>query len=725
MNKSVNLSICLLSALSSATGMHATSLQGSAMTAVADSIPAEVKAAEEYADSLMSTINLKEVTVEAQMSMAIKNGEAYIPKSRLKKASFDTFQLLQGMHIPSLYIDPVSQTISSVTREGVAFYINGIEATQTEVYKLQPKDVLRVEVLTNPIDPKYHGAKSVLNIVARKYAYGGFLNATASQTFIANKGDYSIYNKHVVGASTWQFTGSMGYDNTNGNIYESRKVYQMSDVDGTPWVLDRYISQEVQKRRYWTYKGGIQWLYAKTQNFNAQVTAGVNGHRQPHNDRTGTITDIVDGATTTGTSTIDFATSAVAPMLNFNVNYMPSQRVYLMAQGGVTGTLYNINDRRTESVGSSFVDYHNIADEKVVAPTGTLAAYYIFPNDTQLGVHVTDQAAIYNTSYTGTADTHQRFVTNTTSVRASYAINFLKQWSLSVNAAYEHALTRQNGVADMHENNVSAYLNISGRASTKHSFNFTGEYRPMAPAPSMYTDVVTQNSQFTATTGNPNLRWQKYFSLNFTYVWLMSNKFNLLIAPKYSGVIDCTVNGYMPHGNLMYRYPITSGDYRNLYVFLTLSYNITPSLSVDASATLNNFHQTGIFRQNAWHVSPNVSVNYNPNSHLMFHAALSGPEAKSEYSSGSYQHRSQWNLWLMATYTNANWGCKLSASPFGSYFKSITEAESTYAYTWDKTSDKSFGRYIFLSVSYTLDYGKRVNRSQSIRITDGNASTVR
>lgn len=135
-------------------------------------------------DSIEYNIDLKEVVVEAQMTMAIEDGQAYIPKKRLKDASFNTFQLLSAMHLPLVRVDLANGKISTNTDQPYTFYLNGLEASQVEIVNLRPKDILRVEVLKNPVNPQFHGDENVINIIAKEYQYGGFTTLNIQEKFI-------------------------------------------------------------------------------------------------------------------------------------------------------------------------------------------------------------------------------------------------------------------------------------------------------------------------------------------------------------------------------------------------------------------------------------------------------------------------------------------------------------------------------------------------------------
>ncbi len=683
------------------------------------------KKVEAESDSIEYSIKLKEVAVEAQMSMAIEDGQAYIPKKRLKDASFNTFQLLSAMHIPMVKVDLVNGKISTDTEQTYTFYLNGLEASQVEIINLRPKDILRVEVLKNPVNPQFHGDENVINIIAKEYHFGGYTTINLADKFIVNEGNGDVYSKLVTGKSTWQFTGGGGYANTSGTVYENGYVYDMRDESGNLWTLERESRSEITRRRSGTYNAGVQWRLVPNSKFNILINAGVFGSRMPDYKRLGTITDVIAGEETIMNTTVYFSSSRVIPSMSVNMNYGVSDRLYLSFRGQAVGSFTDTNDDRAENSKNKSLQFINITDEKGFAPEGTLSAYYLLPNNTQLGLHLTDKATIFNTVYSGNTNTRHRFTTNVASARLTYALKLSKSWNLSVDASYFHSLTTQSDTENLNEDMWNGKVSLSGKAGSKHSFAFTGEYQPTPPSPNMYTSVFTQNSSYTGTMGNADLKWQKYYSFQFNYFWFISNRTRIALSTKYSGTTDAIVNSYIPYNNVMYTVPVTSGNNDELYGYIMGEYDLTSSLSVDLSVTARRFHQTGVFNLNKWICMPALTLTYTPNNHFMMHASLSGPDGRASFYKGSYEDRKDWNLWLRGSYTNRNFNISLDIVPLNRYFTTATHAETSVAEVYSKVMDKAYGRSVSLSFSYNLEYGKKIDHSKSIEISTSAGSTVR
>lgn len=145
--------------------------------ATASAIAFPATAQTEIADSVPST-ELQEVVVEGVTRRIVKFGTEYTPDKKVKKAATDATRLLQLMQLPQLKVSPVSGDIKTLSGKGVSMFIDFVPATKEELEGMRTDDVLRIEILDFPDDPRFNGADHVINFIMRRYEWGGYTELT-------------------------------------------------------------------------------------------------------------------------------------------------------------------------------------------------------------------------------------------------------------------------------------------------------------------------------------------------------------------------------------------------------------------------------------------------------------------------------------------------------------------------------------------------------------------
>lgn len=116
-----------------------------------------------------------------------------IPTANQVKHSIDGYTLLRSMMIPGLNVNARTGALTAFG-EGVSIYIDGVKASNLDIKNLRPREVLRVEFMVSP-SGKYAGDITALNLVTKKYDYGGYAAADATQRAGYNSGDYNATAK--------------------------------------------------------------------------------------------------------------------------------------------------------------------------------------------------------------------------------------------------------------------------------------------------------------------------------------------------------------------------------------------------------------------------------------------------------------------------------------------------------------------------------------------------
>ena len=179
---------------------------------------------------------LAEVTVEAQSVIQKVDKQVLLPNREQRKASHDGMSLLQNLQIPRIVVNPADNTVKTLANQDVQLRINGIEASNSEVMAINPKDVIRIEYHDQP-GVRYNGAAAVINYIVKHRDTGGNLMLNASNgVTMPGWGEYHLAGKVNFGKSSfslmthysprdvyWTRTNSETYNFSTGTI-ENREV---------------------------------------------------------------------------------------------------------------------------------------------------------------------------------------------------------------------------------------------------------------------------------------------------------------------------------------------------------------------------------------------------------------------------------------------------------------------------------------------------------------------
>ena len=183
-----------------------------------------------------SMFKLAEVTVEAQSVIQKVDKQVLLPNKEQRRASHDGMSLLQNLQIPRIVVNPADNTVKTLANQDVQLRINGIEASNSEVMAINPKDVIRIEYHDQP-GVRYNGAAAVINYIVKHRDTGGNLMLNASNgVTMPGWGEYHLSGKVNFGKSSfsllthysprdvyWTRTNAETYNFSTGTI-ENREV---------------------------------------------------------------------------------------------------------------------------------------------------------------------------------------------------------------------------------------------------------------------------------------------------------------------------------------------------------------------------------------------------------------------------------------------------------------------------------------------------------------------
>lgn len=183
-----------------------------------------------------ASTELSEVVVEGDAVIQKVDRQILLPNKEQLGASSDGMSLLQNLQIPRIVVNPADNTVKTLANQDVQLRINGIEASNSEVMAINPKDVIRIEYHDQP-GVRYNGAAAVINYIVRHRDTGGNLMLNASNgVTMPGWGEYHLSGKVNFGKSSfsllthysprdiyWTRTNAETYNFSTGTI-ENREV---------------------------------------------------------------------------------------------------------------------------------------------------------------------------------------------------------------------------------------------------------------------------------------------------------------------------------------------------------------------------------------------------------------------------------------------------------------------------------------------------------------------
>ena len=156
----------------------------------------------ELPDSLDISRELNEVVVTAPENQTIGNKTFFYPTKELKNATNNGVQLLAGLQIPDLIINPAIGSIERLGGGELSIRINGRPASQIDITSLSPRDITKVEYTSNP-GVRYGEARGVIDITVKRRETGYGVSLNLLQSVNRGWGNYTGALKYTSGRSEW------------------------------------------------------------------------------------------------------------------------------------------------------------------------------------------------------------------------------------------------------------------------------------------------------------------------------------------------------------------------------------------------------------------------------------------------------------------------------------------------------------------------------------------
>jgi len=203
--------------------------------------------------------NLNEVTIVAPETVKKGNRTIYTPTKQLKSISNSAVQLLSGVQIPELIVNPTTGTVEMMGGGNLSIRINGRPASNIDLAAVDPKNITKVEYITNP-GVRYGSANGVLDISVKRPPESGYsVFGNIMQSVNRGWGDYTAGAKYNVGKSEW----SVDY---KSNPMWNMKAFRDNEENiilENGLHINRMETGIKLPNRMVTHRGALQYSYAE------------------------------------------------------------------------------------------------------------------------------------------------------------------------------------------------------------------------------------------------------------------------------------------------------------------------------------------------------------------------------------------------------------------------------------------------------------------------------
>ncbi len=454
---------------------------------------------------------LSEVVVEGDAVIQKVDRQILLPNKEQLGASSDGMSLLQNLQIPRIVVNPADNTVKTLANQDVQLRINGIEASNSEVMAINPKDVIRIEYHDQP-GVRFNGANGVTMPGWGEYHLSGKVNF--------GKSSFSLLTHYSPRDIYWTRTNAETYNFSTGTI-ENREVGEPTRFKMNPVNI------------------GLTYNWTNGEKNMLQIALRDNMLFMPHS-KTNRDSYLYQGTDSFAIHDHE-STQSISPSLDiyYEHNLPDDNHLYF----DVVGTYINSsNDRRFEQLplGETVADTTDVLS-RVKGNKYSLIGEAIYEKDWEnIGLTVGvrhNQQWVENTYLSGINDqiVNDQIV-NVLTTAETYAFaevqQRVKQFSYAVGIGAMHTYIEQAG---QKQSNWIArpQLTLSYDFGKGVFWKYKGYVSGYQPSLSAMSDVAQQIDKYQIRQGNPNLKPVMFVANEMQLSW-QSKHVNLNIWANYS-----------------------------------------------------------------------------------------------------------------------------------------------------------------------------------------------
>jgi hypothetical protein len=663
-----------------------------------------------------ATVNLGEVTVKADSRYVSGEKVVFMPSKQEKDISAEGVDLLRNMALPLIKINPIDNSVSSVTGDGVKFYIDYLPATDREVKGLLTKDVLRVEYLDTPTDPRFNGDQHIIHFVMRQYEYGGYTKLGVGQFFIDNSGKYTIDSKFVRKAMTYDLSSGYEYSNDNNVGTSSLSEY---DIDGQHISrLSEALNGKEHDRSYYAT------LRARYKSDRAVIsnTLGVQVQKTPLSEYNSSVSftpQLYDDCSSYSLTT----SRSVSPTWDGKYDiYLRNKSVF-----SISPYVYYVNYDDDYRYSGKSANVYNTTSETGLN-TGLNLVYSKTFGRNSISCNVLNTFREHDITYGGDNEYDVNMWRYSMYARVQYNLKIAAKLSFMGYAEYAFMREKQNErFYNDHLPNiyVGLYSAINRRNSAMLGANVIWNATPI----SYKTDNIIRQNEIDYISGNPDIKRSLMYNIVARYIYMPIDEVSIVPICIYTHYNNATAFRYDGSvndndGYSMVRTYINDGMFSNLKYGCNISFNLfNRSLSLNGNAVFVTYRRSGeLYNRNNTYFLADAYANYKlGNFYLGASYVMRNKNQSSTRITKGVEYYS-----FDAGYGKNGLAISLKLQ---NIFNSSYKAQESFtgvdnfeqrSVSYNRTSHRA----VLLSLSYSINYGKKTQHDNGVGKTIGVGSAA-
>ncbi len=666
-------------------------------------------------------IRLSTVSIEADNTFLTADKNIYIPSARQKNASQDAADLLRRLAIPQLVINPGDNSIRDVFGNNVVIYINSHEARPEELKGMKMTDVRKIEFIEFPTDPRFKGEQKVINFIVQEYEYGGYTKV--SESFKSINGLYNstdIFSRFAYKKMTYDIYAGSDNQNFHHSGSDLSAAYRLED-NGELISVNRTEAFKASDTRQDRYPLTFNATYNSTR-FMARNMLSFTHFSSPEQSSSGALSVDLHPEK-------DYSYSRNTPNRYNTVSYRSNfwGLIGSNASFDITPSFLHTHRNNVSSYKSTLISnpiYNHITENAynwTIQATGRL----LIGKKSQLSLFLAGGQNINRLTYLGTNNTNASYSNSfmAGNLRFRYQI---QKFSITSTLGFGLDHNSLNGITttDIHPNAAfNAWFSINKRSHISAYLS----YQTTTPDISMKSNDIVQSNEYLYLTGNPNLKNWRNLNSNLSFNWYCNNSFSLAAFTGYEQDFNRVTTIYRPYdeGRGLLRDFLNDGSFRHYYIGISTNYKLfNNSLQLYANITQNDYETTGAYKDSYFPFRIQLQGIYYWKSFNIL-ASWGNPQNTLTENSNYIIRGRNFHMFSLG-WGNGIWTVNLAAkNVFNKGWHSETWQKYSPLYSeYQQFYNPSAHASLNLSVTYTIGYGKKVQRGNEAGEQDNAPSAI-